>query len=391
MRLFFITLSFLSSVGTQLHGQCKEIKQSLRVLNETLLDSSIALLDQAEVVIKENGLETVDEKCMAKYYYTRGITQLMLGKKTDSLDQKAELLGASGENYLMFLKQPDRPSELESNVKSNLVSLAVEYGNLGVLCYQQADYNRAFAFVEKGMELKNAFGQNEISEQDYYNALVCSKIVGSNEKAIAYSDSLLSSKNLSNNKRIKYLCQKAEVLINMKNLDSAKTVISELRTLDSTDLSVRNVNLQFLVAKDDFQGALTELDVLSRKDNKRVALLVLKGQILHKLEKDSLSQISFVEALALDSMNSAARYGLGALSVSHANNYIKASLNSDDALKAQNDSLAELKFQMAIQQFEKIPASDQKYLDALTALKAVYESLGNEAKVEEIISRIADL
>ena len=391
MRKILLTGISLFAINLSINAQCKEIKKSLKVLNEDLLDSSIALLNKAEVIIKENGVETVDGKCLAKYYYTRGITQLMLGKKEDSVRLKEQLLKSSGDNYLLFLKQAERPSELEENVQSNLVSLAVEYGNLGVLNYQQGAFNRAFSFVEKGMELKRTFGKEDISEQDYFNALVCAKVVGSNDKALEYSDSLLSNSSLSKAKRIKYLCQRAEVFLNLKNADSAKVVIDQARALDSTDLTVRKVNLQYLLTKDDYQRALTELEILSKNEEQRVQLLVLKGQILHKLERDSLSQIAFVEALALDSKNSGALYGLGALAVSHANRYVTAGSQLQGLEKLKNDSLAQEKFLQAVEQFEKIPASDEKYLEALTAMKAVYESLGDQAKIEEVLDRISKL
>ena len=88
----------------QATAQCRDVKKSLKHLNNNKLDSSISTLKRAEKVLIENGIESVNEKCLSRMYFLKGATNLTLGKKADSLSVKLKYFKESASNYRKFIK-----------------------------------------------------------------------------------------------------------------------------------------------------------------------------------------------------------------------------------------------------------------------------------------------
>lgn len=388
MRILILTLATYSILINSAYSQCREVKKSLNVLNEDDLDSSIVLLDQAEKLIVENGLESVDNKCLAKYYYTRGITTLMLARKADSLDLKDSLLEKSATYYLSFLKQDQRPEEMLEKVNSNMVSLAVEYGNLGIAYYGKRDFNRAHQYAEKSIDLKMTFDSSKVTNQDYFNAMVCAKMAGQYDKALFYADTLVNQPSLKKPDLLKYLCQKTEVLIAKGEGDSAVTSLKRLKELDSTDVQVQKIELQLLIDQKKNKEALVVVNKLLTKETTDIRLRVLKGQLLQQDRKFEEASAVYQKVLTSSPNNEAALYGLSVINVEKANEAIAQISTSDNIHKASLEEVAKNNFDSSLSYLDRILKTNPNNLEALIAMKKIYESVGNTDKVKEVVARI---
>jgi tetratricopeptide (TPR) repeat protein len=391
MKFFQISaFVLLVLTSTQVNGQCKAIKQALKALNNGDVDSSIASLKIAEALIVENSLETVSDKCMAKYYYTKAASHLMTGQKEDSLEIKIDYFNISKQHYEKYLALK-KATDLDDIVQSNLQSLAIEYSNIGVEYYELKNYELGLKFMQKGIALKRQHQPDKIKDTDLFNALVCAKMFGNYEQANSYADSLLSKENLTKVNKIKYIGQKIEVLTAAQKLEDALNWIDSLKIINPNDPNVKLAELQIYLDQEMNEKALVTINELTQEIKNREDLWVIKGQLHYQIDQEDSSVQSFSNALMLNEKNYSALYGLGVIYVNKGNRHIQKMKQSSGQKKLEHEENIKIEFGVAIGYLRKILEIKPRDINSLIALKKIYHSLAdvsNEKLIDELISKL---
>lgn len=393
MRFFQLLLSFVFVMSSVvLNAQCKEVNRSLKAMNNNDIDSSISSLKIAEEKIIENGLETVSSVCLARFYFAKGACGLLKGKREDSLGIKLVHYSESAENYKKYLKLPERPSDLEDIVKSNVLSLGIELINVGVGFYETQKYDQALVFTEMGIELKSTVDSSAVNDQERFNAMVCAKMIKQYEKAFGYAGSLLTSEKLTKVNEIRYLSQKVEVLTLMDSTDKALETLQLLKKRKPSDPNVKLTELQLYLNKGQSDSALVLLDGLTANYPKREDLWVIKGQLHFGLKQIGKSISSFNAVINLNSKNVSALYGLGVIHVNRANEYVKKQITENDKEKKDElNAFAKTDFERAASYLNRIIDLDPGNRNSLEALKDIYNNTGDVENGKRIDSLLRKL
>lgn len=390
MKIIQIVFVLMMLGNIKVNGQCKEIKLAMKAMNVSDIDSSQSSLKAAEVLIVENGIETISEKCLVKYHYTKAAVHLVLGQKEDSLKSRLALFDVSKEYYEKFLKI-EQSGELYEMVMSNLLSLSIEYSNVGVEYYQDKKFDSALVYMEKGIQLKERHHPGKTKPIDQFNAMVCAKMVEQYTKALTYADSLLARPKLTRDDRITYMGQKVEILTAADKSDEALDLIDSLKKLDPTDQNLKLAELQIYLNKDQNIEALKLLNEITKNTKNREDLWVIKGQLhYHQSEVDS-SIKSFSNALILNENSYPALYGLGVIYVNRGNKSIRAMNASDGEEKLMKEENVKMQYGVAIGYLMKILAFKPNDVNTLETLKMIYHSLGdieNEGLIDEKIKEV---
>ena len=370
--------------SNQIMGQCKSIKLALKALNNSNIDSTMASLKIAETLIKENSLETVSDKCMAKYYYTKAASHLMTGQREDSLDIKIDYFNVSKQHYEKYLGL-NKATDLDEIVNSNLESLAIEYSNVGVEYYDQKK------FMQKGIALKRQHHPGKIKSTDIFNALVCAKMLGDYNQADAYSDSLLSEEGVTKDNKVRYIGQKIEVLIASRKSQEALRWIDSLSVINPNDPNVKLAELQIYLDQEMNEKALIVLNELTQGIKNRQDLWVIKGQLHYQKNQEDLSVKSFSNALMLNDENYSALYGLGVIYVNKGNRHIQKMKESNGQDQLEHEEQIKIEFGVAIGYLMKILDIKPNDINSLHALKKIYHSLADASNEKLIDERINQL
>jgi len=390
MKIFQVVFAVMMLLNVKVNAQCKEIKLAMKAMNNSDIDSSMSSLKLAEVIIKENGLESVSEKCMAKYYYTKGATYLITGQREDSVVSKINYFNTSEKNYESFLKI-EKSGDLHEMVMSNLLSLSVEYSNVGVEYYQEKNFEKALGFMQKGLALKQKYHPEQIKPIDRFNAMVCAKMVNKYELALSFADSLLAALKLTKDDRIKYLGQKVEILTAANQSEKALVVLDTLKTLDPTDPNLKLAELQIYLNKERNDEALSLLNDITKKTKNREDLWIIKGQLHYKKSQIDSSVKAFTNALILNKKSYSALYGLGVIYVNKGNESIQQMNRSNGKEKLSFEENVKIDFGIAIGYLMKILEFKSEDLNSLNALKMIYQSLSDEINEKLIDEKIQEI
>jgi tetratricopeptide (TPR) repeat protein len=386
MKIFQILIVLTLFINVKANAQCKEIKLALKAMNNSDVDSSLTSLKLAEIKIKDNGMESVSEKCMAKYFYTKAAVHLMIGQKEDSIKTKISYFKISENNYEKYLNK-NKEADLHDMVISNLLSLSIEYSNVGVEYYQEKNYAEALVFMKKGMSLKQKYHPGKIKPIDRFNAMVCAKMIGDYELSLSFADSLLANSKLTRDDRIKYLGQKVEILTIAEKSEEALVVLDTLKALDPTDPDLKLAELQIYLNKNMNSEALRLLNEITKDTKNREDLWVIKGQLHYQESEVDSSVNSFSNALMLNENSYSALYGLGVIYVNKGNKSIKSMNTNNGQEKLNHEEQVKIDFGIAIGYLKKILVFKKNDLNSLNALKMIYHSLSDQVN-EQVIDQI---
>ena len=390
MKVFKLLIVLLMVVNASAFSQCKEIKQAVKAMNVNNIDSAKASLKLAEDMIVENGVASVNEKCMAKYHYTKAAVHLMMGQKEDSLVNKVKLFNISQNQYEKYLSV-NKGGDLHDMVMSNLLSLSIEYSNVGVEYYQEKNYDKALKYTQIGIALKKKHHPSKIKDLDSFNAMVFAKLVGDYEQALTYADSLLANPKLKKDDRIKYLGQKLEILTISNKSEEALKLIDTLKILDPNDEDLKLAELQILLNKDMNVQAIALLNDITKRVKNRQDLWVIKGQLhFHQNEIDS-SVASFSNALILNENNYSALYGLGVIYTNKGSENLQKMKNSFGQKRLVFEENRKIDYGIAIGYLMKILSVKTEDMKSLTTLKMIYNQLSDIKNEEEIKRRIQEI
>ncbi|MFT6715441.1 MAG: tetratricopeptide (TPR) repeat protein [Saprospiraceae bacterium] len=387
MKIFQVIFALMMLLNINANAQCKQIKLAVKAMNNSDIDSSMASLKLAEAIIKENGLETVNEKCMAKYYYTKAALHLLIGQKEDSVSSKISYFDISKSNYELYLKT-NKVGDLHDMVMSNLLSLSIEYSNVGVEYYQVKNFSKALEYMEKGISLKRMYHPEKAKPIDLFNAMVCAKMVKQFDLALNYADSLLANKKITRDGRIKYLGQKVEILTITDKSEEALVVLDTLKILDPNDPDLKLAELQIYLNKDMNTEAIALLNDITKKVKNREDLWVIKGQLHYQQSEIDSSVMAFSNALILNKKSYSALYGLGVIYVNRGNVSIQNMNKSNGKEKLAFEENVKIDFGVAIGYLMKILEFKTEDLNSLNALKMIYNSLSDEHNENLIDKRI---
>ncbi|MFT6746715.1 MAG: tetratricopeptide (TPR) repeat protein [Glaciecola sp.] len=390
MKVFQVVFVLMMLLNIKAYGQCKEIKLAVKAMNNSDIDSSVASLKLAKAIITENGIETVNEKCMAKYHYTYAATQLIIGQKKDSLVAKIKYFNISENQYGKFLKI-DQSGDLYDIVMSNLLSLSVEYSNVGVEYYQAKNFEKALVYMQKGISLKAKYYPGNIKPIDRFNAMVCAKMVGNYPLALTFADSLLAQEKLSKDDRIKYLGQKVEILTAADSSEKALVVLDTLKILDPTDPDLKLSELQIYLNKSQNTKAIVLLNDITKTLKNREDLWLIKGQLHYQESQIDSSVKAFSNALILNKSSYSALYGLGVIYVNKGNQSIQSMNQSNGHEKLAFEESVKIDFGVAIGYLTTILEFKTEDLNSLNALKMIYNSLSDEDNEKLIDDRILNI
>lgn len=388
----YFTLILLLLISSQLsYSQCKDVKHALKAMNNKNIDSAYASLRMAGLLIEENGLESVDQKCLAKYYYANGATHLILGQKEDSLEVKIKWFEKAATSYRRFLALNDKPDDYQEKVNSNLISLGVEFMNTAVDYYQIKNFDLASRYAELGIDLKRSVDPKSIKENDFYTAMLCAKLSNQLSVANGYADSLLMQKKISSAKKEKYGLQKIEILNGLGEVDSALALIRLMESKKVHSAAMQFVKLQIFQLKNQEDSALVLLNEMTKTVKDREDLWVIKGQLHYKQKQIGMSISSFNSAIAINPKNDHALFGLSVLHVNVANENVQLAADTTKKESVQYEEKAVKNFNMAASYLNRILLEQPKRRDVLYALKNIYQSINDQENERLMEDRIKAL
>lgn len=388
----YFTLILLLLISSQLsYSQCKDVKHALKAMNNKNIDSAYASLRMAGLLIEENGLESVDQKCLAKYYYANGATHLILGQKEDSLEVKIKWFEKAATSYRRFLALNDKPDDYQEKVNSNLISLGVEFMNTAVDYYQIKNFDLASRYAELGIDLKRSVDPKSIKENDFYTAMLCAKLSNQLSVANGYADSLLMQKKISSAKKEKYGLQKIEILNGLGEVDSALALIRVMESKKVQSAAMQFVKLQIFQLKNQEDSALVLLNEMTKTVKDREDLWVIKGQLHYKQKQIGMSISSFNSAIAINPKNDHALFGLSVLHVNVANENVQLAADTTKKESVQYEEKAVKNFNMAASYLNRILLEQPKRRDVLYALKNIYQSINDQENERLMEDRIKAL
>lgn len=387
-KYLYLGLIILGSTSIS-SAQCNEVKRALKELNNSELEKAITSLDTAGALIKEQGIENIDEKCLAKYYFGRGTTNFEKAKKDGDLAMKISFFSKSEENYNNFLKLTQQPEDLLKLTQSNIYSLSVEYLNVGVDLYQKQDYAQALEYTEKGISLKRKYHPDMLDNQDLFNAMVCSKMSGQYEKGLVYVDTLLKKKNTPE-KDFEYSVQKIDLLSSLNKNDEALEIIKKLKEVQPTNTNLKISELQIYMNQNKQDEALIILEDLVQTIKNREDLYVVKGQLHYAKKQVPESIKAFNDALVVNPKSESALYGLSVSYISQANDIIEA-MKTPVNDNPENGQKLNGYYNLAIMNLEKVLSYNPSDKDSLNAMVSIYKSMNNTAKVNEYQLRLNTL
>lgn len=388
MKHLLIVALFISVSCLDASAQCKVIRTGLKALNNNDIDSAKSTLDSASVLIKENGLESIGDRCLAKYYYGKAVLKLMDGRDEDNVTAKAKIFNESEEWYLKFLKLGDKPKTLEESTQSNLISLSIEFINTGVEYYQLAKYDTALTLIEKGIRMKRRYDATKIKDQDLFNALVCAKMVKNYGKALTYADTLLGKKN-NKEKTIQYLEQKTEVLSASGQDSLALELLDSLSFLGGDEQRIEMARLQIHMNRGEDKEALQAVNGLIKQMKNQAKMWNIKAQLEYSLGMVDSAIVSFGNTLQLEESNYSGLYGLGIIYTNKGNRNVERVYDTDaEDEKEKYREQVRLDFGVAIGYFNRILDKQSNDINSLNALLAIYTSLDDEVNKTVIKEKI---
>ena len=379
LRLFIPAIFLL--VNTVAKSQCAEIKLALKQINTSELDNAILTLDSASLLIKDQGIENIDEKCLAKYYFGRGASYFEKAKKEGDLNSKISIFVKSEDAFVSFFKLNQQPEDIMKLAKSNIFSLAIEYINVGVDLYQKQEYTKALEYIEKGISLKKQYHPTTIENQDLFNAMVCAKMSAKYDVALTYADTLLNDKKITTDKKTDYLTQKVEILTALGKNDEALVILKKLQEENPTNANLKLTELQIYLNNKRNDEALILLNELCLQVVDREDLFIVKGQLHYQKNEFGQSISAFNTALQLNPKSESALYGLGVVHVYQANQMIDLMKVSANNIP-ENQKKLEGFYVTAAMYLDRLLLVNPNERDALSALISIYSSLDNQEKVK---------
>lgn len=377
---------------------CSEVKKAMRKLTYSDIDAAEKLFNSVGELIEASSSknETIEPKCLAKYYYGAGSTalQVFLNNRSKDLEERNKLLNKSEKFLNQFFELGYEDKDLNIRANTDLQAVANHQTSLGVdYFYKEQNYSKALELFEKAIENKSKLKNEPIDLHVYEAAMIAATKNEDYEKALKYNDVLIRNPQLKigskvNNQEINLL-KKASLLDKLGETQKAIQVLDSASKVFPESIGILRKQLEIYVNQQNDDKSLEVAENIEQTVKNDERLYIIIGNIYSKKGMIDSSYAAYKSALALNPKSPHATYGLASYYIMKSNQVVQQ--KQEGSAPENAEELRSKNLNKGIHFLKAYLELEPKDKPALETLKKIYSSLGEEEKAQEIQKRLEGL